>query len=140
MKIKTVSLKRTKFCPFNLQTLRIKLLIAWRSKLIFLIIILSNSCTIIIHKTVHKDIQKAHSLVENCIIVIAGVEETEIRWKLEQRSVRVVAIQFCGDLVYRQEYTGQKGHKEWPIKSSLWDVGNEWILQGNKLKSCSHFF
>lgn len=51
-------------------------------------------------------------MLQNYIIVIAVVEEKEIRWKLEQRGVKVAAIQFCGDLVYRQAYTGQKAHKE----------------------------
>lgn len=60
----------------------------------------------------YTKIQKAHFLVEDYKTVIDVVEETDISWKLEQRSVRVVAIQFCGDLVYGWKYTGQKGCKK----------------------------
>lgn len=52
-------------------------------------------------KTVHKEIKKAHSLVEDYTIIIDVVEEADISWKLERRSARVVPIQFCGDLAYR---------------------------------------
>lgn len=48
-------------------------------------------------------------MVEDYKIVMDVVEETDISWKLEQRSVRVVAIQFCSDLGYGWKYTGQKG-------------------------------
>lgn len=34
-------------------------------------------------------------------MIIDVVEKTDIREKLEQRSVRAVAIQFCSDLVDR---------------------------------------
>lgn len=37
-------------------------------------------------------------MVDNRIIV-GEVKKTD--WKLEQRSIRAVAIQFCGDFIYR---------------------------------------
>lgn len=45
-----------------------------------------------------KENKKAYFLTEYNRMSIDVVEETD--WKLEQRNIRAVAIQFCGDLVY----------------------------------------